>query len=287
MIKVIIISFQYDGAKKISSAFFDLYKYYEYFKKFNYDIGIITDVIGKIDDCYLFESYLCSLVNDKKYKDDIIHFYKKLNSFKYDGSIFMNTVENMINSKINKYIFIYLGHGEKESMVIPLPQKDKYSYIKFNIFLKFICKKINKNSQLLFILDCCESGDLNLPFKYNNHKYLLKKNAEFFSQYIIVITSSNVKNSYANNSMSFFSETFLEIISKQSDFESIIDNTNRIITEKVKYYKKDLSFKQKTSIYTSYIINPILFYWVISNKYDIVTDFSLSNLYITCFQNKV
>lgn len=279
MIKVIIISFQYDGKKKISSAFFDLYKYYEYFNKYNYDISIITDVIGKIDDCYLFESYLCTLVTNKKYKDDIIHFYKKLNSTKYDGTFFMNTIENIINENINKYIIIYLGHGEKESMVIPLPQKDKYSYIKFNIFLKFICKHINKNSQLLFILDCCESGDLNLPFKYNNHKYLLKQNADFFSQYIIVITSSNVKNSYANNSISFFSETFIDIISEKFDFENIIEKTNKMVTEKVKDLKKDLFFKQKTNIYTSYIINPILFYWVTNNKYDIVTDFSLSNIY--------
>jgi hypothetical protein len=254
----ILIGFEY---KKniLSGMMFDIQNAYKWCKSFNCEIHVFTD---------------------KKLKP-------KFNLIGSSLDLFSKLDLILKNIKDDKLIIYYTGHGVDESMLMPDNQ-----LVSFINFRDRILNIINPYVEIFWILDCCNPNGLYLPFKLEKNRFVLSDSKiKCVTQPILLITSSNSdEKSISTKTGSFFSRYLFDIlksfnnekISKKCNDYSQTRNLELLIETIIKNIKREnYLYSQSVNIYSSYVIDPILWTWIGSKKnYDIVTDMSLSFLII-------
>lgn len=264
----ILIAFEY-LFKPLPGALIDLYNAYKWCKSFNCTIHIITDIESTDNHDNYQQAF------DKRIVDaDLVTFYNNLNNIKI-----VKTERDFLNAFLNvtddKLIIYYSGHGVKDYMV--MPDKSNVQFIKFR---NTLLSKLPSYTEIFWILDCCNPNGLHLPFKLEDNSFKLSSNqVECVSQPILLIISSNSEEkSVATKYGSIFSRHLFRILSSMKTNR----NLKRLISNISSNLRKmHTGYSQTISIYSSYVIDPILWLWIGSNKsYDIVADMSLSTLII-------
>lgn len=286
MIKTLLIGFEYTS-NCLPGAIIDIYHAYKWCKSWPCQINIITDIQSIKDEDILYEA-----VSNNITEDDLITFYddvdKNIIKVKVD---LIQAIEHILIGSCSKLIVYFSGHGVKDSMVLP-----DGSLLSFIEFRDTILSMLNIDTEIFWILDCCNPSGLHLPYKLGDNIFKLSTSQiNCITQPILLITSceSNEK-SVATKYGSLFSRYlfyFLTIMN-YNDINLYKDNFNipiknnrnlrRLIGNLSSSIRKShTGYKQTVSVYSSYIIDPILWMWIGSNKNrEIVTDLSLTTLFI-------
>lgn len=290
----LLIGFEYNYTLK--GAIIDLYLAYNWCKSFCNTIYVITDVKN---------------IENKNVGNEIKFFYRNLtNKFevKDEHQLRDSLSKIMFNIKKKeheKMVLYYSGHGKKESII--LPNNKLFSFDKFR---NIICNKLPSEIEIFMIIDCCEAHGLQLPFHYHNKKFKLSKyNKVYLPHKVLLITSSEPNENCVmdKNGGSLFSKflfeyltslqykhkkysipnIFTNIFSKSDDnTEILIKTKNRNLNLLKLHIDKSIAnlntgVKQTVNIYSSYIIEPILPFWIgSSHPHTINSDFNLSHLII-------
>lgn len=266
----ILIVFEYEH-KPLTGAIIDLYHAYKWCKSFNCKINVFTDIEYIKDSSILEAAFEKNIV-----EDDIMTFYENIDS-KYivnNSSELLSELNNILDiSKDNKIIIYYSGHGVENNAI--MPNKELFSFISFRNKLLDL---FDSYTEIFWILDCCNPNGLNLPFKLKNNSFELSSSQiECVTQPILLLTSSNSnEKSIASKFGSIFSKSLFTFLSN-------ID-TDRNLTNMINSLSNEINilqtgYTQTISLYSSYVINPVLWMWIGSvNNYDIVSDMSLSIL---------
>lgn len=289
----ILIGFSYTSLNKIwnedlpveiSSALLDVYRIYEMVskKKTSQLIYVLTDIKSVSD-----EVTREIIVNKVSY--NIVHFLPSDNldvKKEIDPSIRWMTIHSRKDmdkalSKMKlaaKRIFVYYtGHGvrgsEKSENSIRLPSSDLYPIAELR---DYIVTKSMENAEICFLLDCCHSGDMDMPFRYDekrdtftlhDRQNISKK--KFATQNILVISSSEVgQRSVAGKGGSYFTKFFIKSVEDTVSLSAIVDYITRNM--------KTFGHANTMNIFSTYPMVPIIWSWIVNKKRDVYIHDSLS-----------
>jgi hypothetical protein len=249
MVNVLLIGFEY-RQKHLPGTVMDLYRSWKYFNQNNFNISIITDICRITGEINLSNWY--------KDNQSVIHLVKNYNDF-------FGVINRYNHPDDCRTILYYTGHGVDEGLV--LPDGNSFSFITLH---KILSKKMSDRDEIYYILDCCYPNSINLPFHLANNIWnLVGKENKYFREKVMVITSSEGnKESLMKDSGSLFSRIFFQLISLVFKRKKSRNLTRflRIINKHLKEYN------QVTNIYSSHIVEPILWSWLGANySYDIIT----------------
>ena len=221
---VLLIGFEYiqtDKWKTLPGISVDLYQVYKYFSHITTNIKVFTDVdkdyrtsvLQKaILDGYV-DSGLLSFVEDIKDQNQ----HSLYHSQKKNGYI-MNNFDNVIKTFItdlDKLIIYYTGHAKGGNIILPDNTQVSLDYI------REILTKTSPDSQILSILDCCQSSGMTLPYIWSDGIHRLNSH-NFIRQRILCLSSSVIdEDSIATQSGSLFTRSL---------FSYLKNNKNNIIT---------------------------------------------------------
>jgi len=280
----IIIGFEY-SLNPLPGAYIDIYNAFKWGNSFNSDTYIISDV-----DYNINKNNITQAINNN-YIDIDIHMLSTYPKIILDNGIDLSAnIKTILSYGIidNKLIIYYSGHGINNSMIMP-----NSSLLSFNTFKNIIFQNISHDVEVFIILDCCNPNGLSLPYKLHDNCFRLITNnhIEFIPNNILLITSSNEnEKSLATIYGSVFSKSLFNLLTLMNInypiTTTINKNSNRnlqrlISTIKNSIRKLDTGYHQSVSIYTSFIIDPLLWMWIGSNKnYNIITDSTLNTLII-------
>ena len=250
----ILIGFEYTF-NTLTSNIIDLYQAYKWCHSFGCEIHLITDVFHDLKST----PHIIDAVNNQILPDSIYDFYDLISN-KYITTTNVGLVTTVLNiyksynGNDNRIVFYYSGHGIKDCLVMPdkglLPCVD----LRDN-FLQILPEE----TEILWILDCCNPHGMYLPYSYIKNDYVLNTGKiDFVPQSIILLTSaSNTQKSIATTSGSVFSQNLFQLLyTPDLDLNTIITQMHQTI----KY--ANTGYDQTVSIYTSYINNHKLWSWI-------------------------
>lgn len=288
----ILIGFEYKF-NSLTGAIIDLYHAYKWCESFNCDIHVFTDIKSIKDP-----DNIRIAINRKIVDPDIFTFYNKMNSkptIENSRNLLTSIIDSLKSAISDNKLFIYYsGHGVKDSIVMP----DR-TLLPFIDFRNNILSILDSYVEIFWVLDCCNPNGLHLPYKLNgtggtNIFILSPSKIECVSQPILLITSSESnEKSVATKLGSVFSRHLFHILLSLNRTCDATDNKSIVPTHKNRNLRRLIGnlassirkmhtgYAQTVSVYSSYVIDPVLWMWIGSRKsYDIVTDFGLSTLII-------
>nr|QBK90159.1 MAG: caspase [Pithovirus LCPAC102] len=294
----LLIIFSYDDSVRdnirwtLPGIGIDLYHSYNYVRTLGVDkILVITDIILDLHVGPLRNTIARGIVDTNIIS--IITNIKKNNNYWY------YTHKNQLIEKIKKYvnnsdhIFIYYsGHASYNTLILPKVLKS-FSYqdeatdinkdlYNANNFMSDIINNAQYNSQIFFILDCCQLSSMNLPYQLRNDKYHLYTSIKFNDksriypkQEIICITSSSInENSLIASHGSVFSSIIFKILNNLYYMDNYLPDNYNIDDKRINYYSLKyilniLNSKcskvndQTSNIYVSYPNLKMIWSWII------------------------
>lgn len=274
----ILIGFEYE-INSLTGTFIDLYLAHRWCNTFNCDTHILTDIesvknIGNLEHA----------IHKKIVDSNILTFYNKSNfNIIREKLDLFEKLRKSLDIKDNKLIIYFSGHGLKESIILP----DK-TLLPFVELRDIILENLSPETEIFWILDCCNPNGIHLPFKLVNNSFKLSSyKIECVSQRILLITSSETyEKSIATKLGSLFSRNLFRLLTIMNDGEIYTDlipidknrNLRRLIGNISSSIRKmHTGYTQTISIYSSYIMDPVLWLWIGKNRdYDIYLDSTLS-----------
>lgn len=286
----IIIGFQYDF-NILPGAIIDIYHAYKWCQACGCDIEIFTDIKGIQE----IRSLKLAIERDIA-KPDILTFYEDLpkKNIVTDINSLIQGIQDVLKEDIvdDKLIIYYSGHGRKEAMVMP----DK-TLLNFITFRDTIISCVKSYTEIFCILDCCNPDGLHLPYKLSNNSFVLSpRKINCITQPMLLITSANPEEKSITTRMgSVFTFHLFRLLQQMNMEEPLIytgssivvpNKRNRNLMRLLSNLNRSIrgmhtGYTQTVSIYSSYVIDPLLWMWIGSQKkYDVVSDVSLSTLFL-------
>jgi hypothetical protein len=287
----ILVGFEY-SFNPLPGAIIDLYHCYKWLQSFNCETYVLTDIESIHDPDNLRHCI------DKNIADsDLITFYDSISSkfIVRDGYELMTSIIRLIKTGVrnNKLVIYFTGHGVRTCLV--MPNKSLLSFVDFRDNL---LDNLEPYTEIFWILDCCNPSGLHLPYRLDGNLFVLSQGKiECVSQPILLITSSEPdEKSIATKSGSLFSRYLFRLLTSLNN-QSLNDlvlrksstiptscnrNLRRLMGNLASAIRKmHTGYSQTVSIYSSYVMDPILWMWIGSKKsYDIAVDMGLSTLII-------
>ena len=277
----ILIGFEYT-VNPLVGTIIDLYHAISWCSSSGCDIHLFTD-ITKID-----ASIIQQAVDHKMAHPDILTFYDRIESklIVRAARSLQEGIARVLSLGVpdNKVIIYYSGHGVKDCMVMP-----DHSVLPFIDFRDDILNSLNPYVELFWILDCCNPNGLHLPYRLSHNSFTLSNSKIVcVTQPIILITSSeSSEKSIATRFGSIFTYHLFRLLYRLEEPPIITDgiipiqrnrNLRRLIGNLASSIRRIHSgYAQTVSIYSSYVIDPVLWMWIGSSKsYDLVVDMTLS-----------
>jgi hypothetical protein len=265
MTLAIVITFQY-LINQLPGALLDLQCAYNWCNGFTNNVVVLTDI--RSDD-----------IANKILVNNAVQLLTALD----------RTLEQ---HKEQRIIIYYSGHGVRDNMLMP-----DQTVLPFIEFRDCITNSAPLYSEIFFILDCCNPNGLHLPYKlHNNHFVLSSAKVECVTQPIILITSSDAhEKSVTTKTGSIFSNLLFSMLSEMNQRKDVIVRDTRTIVPSIinrnlqrlsdsltnNMRKMETGYDQTVSIYSSYVIDPVLWLWIGSTaSYDIAIDKSLSTFVV-------
>lgn len=268
----LIIGFEYiksEDWKSLPGIPVDMYQAYTYSQNITKNITVFTDVDKDyrtsvlrqaIIDGYV-DSNLLSFIEDTQDKNHhVLYQSQKVNN--YITNNFEDTIIDSIRGT-NRLFVYYTGHAKNGHLILP-----DNTHVPLNHLRNIIISNISSNSQVVIILDCCQSNGMELPYIYNNNYKL--NNFDFLPNRIICLSSSSIdQHSTATRSGSIFTRELFKILNS---------NNTAVLTV------RDLFNKITVNIYTTYL-ETTLFVWFCNptkdNNIDIMIDMTNSIIKVT------
>lgn len=284
----ILIGFEYKN-DILPGTLIDLYQCYSWSKSFGCNIYTLTDI--KEVNIEL----LHNAIDNKLANKDILNFYNIINPIIIFDNLFDELLK-ILNKEIldDKLIIYYTGHGVLYDNLV-MPDETLISMKKLK---SIILENVKITTEIFIILDCCNPDGMGLPFKLKNNLFGLSstdiKSIDFIEHKILLITSSaNHQKSVATQLGSLFTRYLFKILIDMNQYDksyitkeniplTINRNLQRLSSNLACHIRKlHTGYQQNISIYSSYIIDPILWIWIGNrNNCDIISDYTLENIIV-------
>ena len=288
--RALIIGFQYKSSDLIKQRhsfipgiIIDIYRAYKATLKMGCTrILVITDIvedfnIRKLNQVILKSFYIdigiLSIINDLK-EINSYYLYNNEENFK-------KLVKSFVKKSERLFVY-YTGHSDNGIMRFPVTiQKPLQSLdinrFKTSLLMKefrdIILKKVTQNCQLVFILDCCHSNGLNLPYYYDkvSNRFILEprsfkpshiKNQRKMGllytkrEFLCFSSSLPIEKSIGTRLGSIFTKVFFGIIFNEIDdqFQNNSDlyKNTKTFENILKMMKKSIKNDQTTAVHSSH-----------------------------------
>ena len=213
---ILLIGFEYTNTvkwKSLPGIPADLYQSYIFSKNITKNILVFTDIQTDRDTSVLqraildgyVDSGLLSFIEDIKERKQYVQ-YQSEKKHGYTSNNFEKTIIKFI-SGLDRVVIYYSGHGKGGDIILPDNTHVPLSYLR-----QLISNKTNIDSQVLTILDCCESNGMELPFVYSNDRWLLNSK-NFNKRRILCLSSTHLEeDSTATRSGSIFTRSLISFL---------------------------------------------------------------------------
>lgn len=274
----LIIGFQYATyTKPLISALIDIYHAYTWCQTFHCDIHLLTDIISIDND------HLKSAVEEGMASPGLMTFYSTVKKTLIHTASDLTTELQRVLSTIHdeKLIIYYSGHGLNESMLLPDNTTMSFIDIRHTVF-----RAIAPTVKVLWILDCCNPNGLHLPFRLQKNKFVLStaKISPVKNPLLLITSCEEKEKSAATAYGSVFSRSLFQILTKMNELNSTTANRNlRRLMGNISSEIRALhtGYVQTVSIYSSYIIDPVLWLWVGNSRHsDLDLDSTMSTILV-------
>ena len=288
MPKAILIAFEYTHTHScLSGAIIDLYEAYTWCMSWNCSVHILTDIHHRPNSQIIQDALSAGIVGN-----DIRNFSNVPKNIVRSRTDVIDCIGEILNStplSDDQLVIYYTGHGIKDSIVLP-----DGGHLSFVHFKNSILHNIRPSVHIFWILDCCNPNGLRLPYILNNNSFTLAQSSsvQFSVNPILLITSARTNEKSVSTKLgSVFSHNLFKILTTfNKPFTLKIEEGTPIIptsrnrnlrrltgTLSSAIRKMATGYTQTVSIYSSYIMDPILWLWIGSSKsYNVNMDPSLS-----------
>ncbi len=279
MVCSLLIGFEYSEKHNLPGTILDLYNAWKWCQTFSRQIYILTD-ISEVSDAIAYRH------------PEVTPFWSQVSKFPvHNLGKLQETLSTTLQETMDRVVIYYTGHGLQNSLL--LPDQSQWSSLAFR---DYILGRLNFETEIFWILDCCNPQGLNLPYQLENNRFVVSKETlECVTQPILLITSSNSQEeSVATRDGSLFSRYLFENLSLLNSIGDLKFSRKRVsvpiknnrnlkrllgkITSSIQ--KVHSGYTQTVSIYSSYYMDPILWLWIGQIGCDVVTDLSLSFLVV-------
>lgn len=281
-ISAILIGFRYNNTNSIIGTIIDLYIAYKYCQTIGCgDIYIFSD-IENISGRNIPDAVINDIVDI-----NIMHFmdHQKYSMVVQDRQGLLDNLKKInISPRENKLLVYYTGHGTQDA--ICLPSDEKLSIAMFRDTILSICQP---DSEIFWIMDCCHSNGLYLPYYYDtiHSEYRLANYHRcYITNKVFLITSSNkdekaVATEYGSLFTRFLFKTLHGSLTRRKwNIGAIIDE----ITKKIR--EKKTGYTQSVSVYSSYIMSSVIWGWLWGDgKY--IVDYDEKYKYLKIIERKI
>lgn len=267
----------------LPGAFIDIYQAHRWCLSFNCAAYILTDVTGDVSSKYSF--VLKKSIANNIVDPDIVSFYDMVDTTLVNTSaeLLLGLDAILLNMSDNRLIIYYTGHGNKDALVMP-----SHELLSFITFRDRILSKIPTTTEVFWILDCCNPTGLHLPFLLDHNNFVLSsaKISCVLQPILLIISSNSEEKSVTSDMGSLFSRELFRLLhtlnSGNTTFSGRNRNMRRLLGNLSSAIRKmHTGYTQTLSIYSSYIIDPVLWLWIGStDTNDVVADMSLSTIII-------
>lgn len=148
-------------------------------------------------------------------------------------------------------LIYYTGHGTPTG--IKLPSDELLPYIEYrDLFLSMFVER----AEILWILDCCYSGQFPLPYNLNNNVFrMINMNYATIHDIICFVSGSHNDKSISNEKYSYYTKYLSETLFDEETYSLILID---------QYTKKKLALRttQTPIIKSSCKIIPVVWPWV-------------------------
>ena len=284
----ILIGFEYKN-NILPGTLIDIYHCYNWCKSFGCNINVLTD-IKEVNIDLLYNA-----IDNKLANKSILKFYDNINPIIISNNL-IEELQKILQKEIidNKLIVYYTGHGVLYDNLV-MPDDSLFSMKKLK---NIILESVPTSTEIFLILDCCNPDGMGLAFKLNNNSFRLSttniKLVDFIEHKVLLITSSaNHQKSVATQLGSLFTRYLFKFLVDMNNYDesfiekeniplSINRNLQRLTGNLVCYIRKyHTGYQQNISIYSSYIMDPILWLWLGNhNNCDITNDYTLENIIV-------
>lgn len=269
----LIIGFDYASKNgELSSSIVDMYNVYKCFSSKDFMCYSITDIKshhnsildiihGKVDDNIF--SFMGTLHVDRK-ELPLLKWYEVNTALElYDVMI------NIDYTMLDNLVVYFTGHCEMNSVMI-LSNGEKVSFMKIR---NLIVDKTSEMVQILMILDCCNAGNLSLPYTFEENEFVLRDLSSPVSKTIIYISSSlSGESALSSTNRSYFTKYLMKLLNNNIiSIPTIIENIQNSLDDRTR--KRE----QTINIYASFKIAPILWSWLLPYSSNII---NIDNNYI-------
>jgi hypothetical protein len=274
----IIIGFEY-STNVLPGALVDIYQAHRWCCSFDCATYVFSDIRSNVDNTVIKKNIDAGVVGS-----DIMSFYDLIDK------TLVTTSDELLTGIFNKFrqldddrlIIYYSGHGNKDALILP-----NHELLSFIALRDTVLKQLSSTVEIFWILDCCNPTGLHLPFILEGNNFVLSPSRiSCVMQPILLIISSNAKEKSVSSDMgSLFTRHLFHILHNLSDGPTIASrnrNLRRLVGNLTSNIRRmHTGYAQTVSIYSSYVIDPILWLWIGSkNNEDVVSDMSLSTLVI-------
>lgn len=155
-----------------------------------------------------------------------------------------------------RILIYYTGHGDVNSKM-RLPNGDLYP---LSDFRDFIAKQVDESTEILFILDCCYSGGLSLPYCLSlecGRFRLTDIDKPAIPMIMCLSSSSSEQKSIALSGGSVFTKHLISAICEGKN--SLVTLSKLLLS---KTTGDGISGEQTMNVHCSYPIPPVLWTWV-------------------------
>lgn len=274
----IIIGFEY-ATNTLPGALIDIYQAHRWCCSFGCTAYVFTDIHENVNNNIIKKNIGAGIVDP-----DIISFYDMI-----DKTLVTTSDELLteISGKIkqlddDRLIIYYSGHGIKDSLV--LPDRKLLSFVTLR---DAILKQLSSTTEIFWVLDCCNPTGLCLPFMLEGNNFVLSPTRiSCVIQPILLIISANAQEkSVSSDTGSLFTRYLFRILHGLNNGPTIASrnrNLRRLLGNLASSIRRmHTGYTQTVSIYSSYIMDPILWLWIGSeDNEEVVSDMSLSTLVI-------
>lgn len=287
----IIIGFNYKFEDNyLPGTIIDIYNCYKYISKLAKSTHIFTDIEKDITVSELRNSVLnasadiniINFISNIKSKKDIYHLYTS-------KDLIITEISKIIKNK-KRIFFYYSGHSNNSKLVFPTKGNEicyvDSTELELINLKKIICQNSLENAQIFFVLDCCNSNGLGLPYKLKDGKYVLSvrfyfdgKSSEIMSNSLdistqeIICISSTMYDEYSISSDqgSLFTQSFFKNLKEYRKIEDLLHVVNMECLKK---------YNQTSTIFASYPNLKHIWRWlVVNDKIEIDIDL-INNFFI-------
>ena len=174
-----------------------------------------------------------------------------------------------------RLVVYYTGHGDENSKM-RLPDGTNFSLQEFK---NLVCSKCTENIEILFILDCCHSWNMGLPYKLclDTQRFKLESVSGFVLQSVICLSSSmyNEKSASLQGSGSLFTRHLIDVLR-----EGVLNLTTISKMVKSRTIGSSVDNEQSMVISSSYPIPPLIWMWVTNPRTNIYIHEQTSTLIV-------